>query len=184
MATLLMSVPSRGVSSAWMGTLVACSLVAVGLLEYRRRRSRRRWPHGVEVRPSRVPGGGDGLFATRVFEAGEALGEYYGQVLSLWQAMNLENRDYLMGGFGPNAHVDARDAFAMPGRYVNDAFDASRLNARFDKSKATRSARVVALRDIEEGEEIFASYGRSYWSARYPSKMGCTAPSMSKSLQR
>jgi len=99
-ATLLMSVPSRGVSSAWMGTLVACSLVAVGLLEYRRRRSRRRWPHGVEVRPSRVPGGGDGLFATRVFEAGEALGEYYGQVLSLWQAMNLENRDYLMGGFG------------------------------------------------------------------------------------
>ena len=38
--------------------------------------------------------------ATRVFEAGEALGEYYGQVLSLWQAMNLENRDYLMGGFG------------------------------------------------------------------------------------
>ena len=100
MAALLMSVPSRGVSSAWMGTLVACSLVAVGLLEYRRRRSRRRWPHGVEVRPSRVPGGGDGLFATRVFEAGEALGEYYGQVLSLWQAMNLENRDYLMGGFG------------------------------------------------------------------------------------
>ena len=98
--TLPMSVPSRGVSSAWMGTLVACSLVAVGLLEYRRRRSRRRWPHGVEVRPSRVPGGGDGLFATRVFEAGEALGEYYGQVLSLWQAMNLENRDYLMGGFG------------------------------------------------------------------------------------
>lgn len=97
---LPMSVPSRGVSSAWMGTLVACSLVAVGLLEYRRRRSRRRWPHGVEVRPSRVPGGGDGLFATRVFEAGEALGEYYGQVLSLWQAMNLENRDYLMGGFG------------------------------------------------------------------------------------
>ena len=95
-----MSGSSRGVSSAWMGTLVACSVVAIGLLEYRRRRSRRRWPHGVEVRPSRVQGGGDGLFATRVFEAGEALGEYYGQVLSLWQAMNLDNRDYLMGGFG------------------------------------------------------------------------------------
>ena len=37
--------------------------------------------------------------SARVFEAGKALGEYYGQVLSLWQAMNLENRDYLMGGF-------------------------------------------------------------------------------------
>ena len=100
-----MSVPSRGVSSAWMGTLVACSLVAVGLLEYRRRRSRRRWPHGVEVRPSRVPGGGDGLFATRPFAPGEAIGEYRGRVLSLRQAQLLENRDYLMGFGCAAAHA-------------------------------------------------------------------------------
>ena len=84
---------------ACVGTLVSCAVVALAV-HYRRRRSRRRWPQGVEVRPSRVRGAGDGLFATRTFEAGEMLGEYYGQVLSLWQAMNLENRDYLMGGFG------------------------------------------------------------------------------------
>ena len=120
----------------------------------------------LRVAPSTVKGAGEGLFATQAIAANETIGFYRGEVLTLREALQLKDRDYLMGGFGPNAHVDARNAFAMPGRYVNDAFDASRLNARFDKSKATRSARVVALRDIEEDDEIFASYGRSYWSAR------------------
>ena len=101
------------------------------------KRGRRRWPNGVEVRPSKVRGAGDGLFATRAFEAGEALGEYYGQVLSLWQAMNLENRDYLMGGFGLNAHVNAHHALNSAARYVNDHFDRTKLNARFEKNKAS-----------------------------------------------
>ena len=43
--------------------------------------------------------------AVEVFQApaaivGEALGEYRGRVISLHQAIQLENRDYLMGGFG------------------------------------------------------------------------------------
>ena len=61
---------------------------------------KRRWPHGVEVRQSGIPNSGDGLFASRNFAAGEALGEYRGRVLSLLQALKLEDRDYLMGGFG------------------------------------------------------------------------------------
>jgi hypothetical protein len=74
------------------------------LLLWRRRVTQRRlvtrsWP-GLEVRRSRVAGAGDGLFATRAYAAGELIGEYYGRVLSLHQATQLENRDYLMGGFG------------------------------------------------------------------------------------
>ena len=65
-----------------------------------------------------------------------------------------------------NAHVDARFALASPGRYVNDHFDASRLNARLDKDKGRKRARVVALRRIEAGEEVYASYGETYWRAR------------------
>ena len=61
---------------------------------------KRSWSHGVEVRTSLISGGGDGLFASRDFEAGEVLGEYYGRVLSLLQATKLVDRDYLMGGFG------------------------------------------------------------------------------------
>jgi len=113
-----------------------------------------------------VQGAGEGLFATRVFEAGEALGEYYGQVLSLWQAMNLDNRDYLMGGFGLNAHVNAHFAVNSPARYVNDNFDSAKLNACFEKNKATRRATLMATQRIQPGEEIYASYGESYWKAR------------------
>jgi hypothetical protein len=65
-----------------------------------RRRPTRSWPHGVEVRQSRIKGAGDGLFAWRDFAAGEELGVYYGRVLSLLQAPQLVDRDYLMGGFG------------------------------------------------------------------------------------
>jgi len=97
--SLVARVSSPLAAKACLGTLVACSVVALAL-RYHRRRARRTWPNGVEVRLSKVQGAGEGLFAARVFEAGEVLGEYYGQVLSLWQAMNLENRDYLMGGFG------------------------------------------------------------------------------------
>ena len=99
-------------------------------------------------------------------EAGTVLGEYRGRVLSLLQATRLKDRDYLMGGFGLNAHVDARFALTAPGRYVNDNFDTAALNAEFHKDRETRTATLVATRDIRRGEEIYASYGESYWRAR------------------
>jgi SET domain-containing protein len=170
--------PQRSALRTTACVLTAAAVAARLAKAYRQRRRRRHqrareaeyrvgpaWRR-LRVAPSTIEGAGEGLFATERIAADETIGFYRGEVLTLREALQLKDRDYLMGGFGPNAHVDASKAFAMPGRYVNDAFDASRLNARFDKSKATRSARVVALRDIEEGEEIFASYGRSYWTAR------------------
>ena len=164
----------RTAAYALAGAAVAARLARAYRQRRRRRRQREReaayrvgpaWRR-LRVAPSTINGAGEGLFATEHIAAHETIGFYRGEVLTLREALQLKDRDYLMGGFGPNAHVDASKAFAMPGRYVNDSFDAVKLNARFNKSKATRSARVVALRDIEEGEEIFASYGRSYWSAR------------------
>ena len=155
----------RTLAVVGVGSVVA---VTTYLLWRRRRAARvvRSWPHGVEVRLSLIPNSGYGLFASRDFAAGEELGTYRGRVLSLLQAHLLEDRDYLMGGFGINAHVDARFALAAEGRYVNDNFDKSRLNAEFHKDKVARTARVVATRAIRAGEEIYASYGETYWRAR------------------
>ena len=164
----------RTAAYALAGAAVAARLAKSYRQRKRRRRQREReaayrvgpaWRR-LHVAPSTVKGAGEGLFATQAIAANETIGFYRGEVLTLREAMALKDRDYLMGGFGPNAHVDASKAFAMPGRYVNDSFDPTRLNARFDKSRKTRSARVVALRNIQAGEEIFASYGRSYWTAR------------------
>ena len=84
-----------------VGTLLA---IAASVLMIRRRalpKALRQWPHlGVEVRCSVIPNAGQGLFATRNFTKGDLLGVYRGRVLSLLQAHQLEDRDYLMGGFG------------------------------------------------------------------------------------
>ena len=73
--------------------LLFAGSVAAGAiyLLWRRRACRvlRRWPHGVEVRRSLIPKGGDGLFASRDFAKGELLGTYRGRVLSLLQAHRL-----------------------------------------------------------------------------------------------
>ena len=153
---------------ASLASLVAATALAAiyGIRRYLHR-VKRKWPLlGVEVRRSHIRAAGDGLFASVDREAGTVLGEYRGRVLSLLQATRLKDRDYLMGGFGLNAHVDARFALTAPGRYVNDNFDTAALNAEFHKDRETRTATLVATRDIRRGEEIYASYGESYWRAR------------------
>ena len=49
---------------------------------------------------------------------------------------------------------------------MNDNFDSAKINARFEKNKATRRAALLATRRILRGEEIYASYGDSYWTVR------------------
>jgi SET domain-containing protein len=41
----------------------------------------------------------------------------------------------------------------------------------FEKCPEDKCARVVALRDIEVGEEIFADYGKWYWASLKPARM-------------
>lgn len=65
-----------------------------------------------------------------------------------------------------NAHVDAKFSLNAPGRYANDHFDKTRINARFDKNKPQRRAKLIATRHIQRGEEIYVSYGETYWRAR------------------
>ena len=48
-------------------------------------------------------------------------------------------------------------------RYINDNADKARLNVRFDKDPEHRLARVIALRPLAAGEELFVSYGAGYW---------------------
>ena len=121
-------------------------------------RPRLSWPErGVAVFPSTITRAGDGLFATRDFDKGEVVAEYYGEVLSFAKMALRENRDYIMGGFGLNKYVDAANCRSCAGRYVNDCFVPGRLNARFRKDASSCRADVVATRVVRAGEEIFAS---------------------------
>lgn len=126
---------------------------------------------GLEVRPSTVPAAGQGLFAARHFAGGALLCVYRGTAVSLVEAMRRkeagEHGDYVMGGFGANVRIDAGPHPEVLARYINDDLsETPRHNVKFVKLKAQQCALVVALRDIEAGEELFAFYGQGYWKGR------------------
>lgn len=120
---------------------------------------------GLEVRPSRIPSAGSGLFTNRAFASGSVVCTYTGDVYERAAALHLADKSYLMK-LGNGTYVDARTRPDVLARYINDC--RGRLggyNVVFDKQPDMARALVVALRDIAEGEELFVDYGRMYWLA-------------------
>jgi hypothetical protein len=103
----------------------------------------------VEVRPSRIPGAGNGLFALRNFKKGEVVCEYVGKVLTFLQMLKATDKTYMMGGFALNIHLDAKDCPESMGRYINDPINSELINAEFRKLKQEQKALVIALREIK-----------------------------------
>jgi hypothetical protein len=124
------------------------------------------WPaDGLRAAPSLIPGAGLGLFVSQAFEPESPVCTYYGNVLTLTEAIQQEQRDYIMGGFGFNTYVDA--ALDCPGRYVNSHFETGVINTRFECYLEPRPyAQLIAERRIEAGEELYVEYGDDYWLTR------------------
>lgn len=62
-------------------------------------------------------------------------------------------------------------------RYINDCINQFGWNVAFLKSPEDSCAFVVATRDINEGEEIYVSYGKWYWAGKKPVKLILKPPS-------
>ena len=73
---------------------------------------------------------------------------------------------------GEQCYIDAREKGPDGGtpciaRYINDCINPAGINVRFDKMPLATPypcANVVAIRDIEIGEELFVDYGKWYWT--------------------
>jgi SET domain-containing protein len=113
-----------------------------------------------------IEGAGLGLFAKERIAKGSIFCEYTGTALTLLQVFRLKDHTYLMGGFGLNCHIDAKEHPQVFARYINDARDDKQQNARFVKIKQLKKANVIAIREIEADEEIYASYGSVYWRGK------------------
>jgi len=124
------------------------------------------WYSDLEVRPSLISNAGLGLFTKVHIPKHTAFCEYTGTELTLRQVMQLRDKTYLMGGFGINCHIDANHHPDVKARYINDGIRDDKQNARFVKHKALKKASVVSTRDINPGDEIYASYGELYWRFR------------------
>jgi hypothetical protein len=116
-------------------------------------------PEWLEVRPSRIPNAGNGLFTTQFCAEGTVLCEYKGTRLTGSQLLRTRDWTYI-DSYGRQFFIDSREHPRVKGRYINHHFDASKRNVRW----AYRDERIFleASRDIQPDEEYWLNH--RYWN--------------------
>jgi hypothetical protein len=120
----------------------------------------------VSINPSRIPGSGMGLFADEYIRRGELIVRIEGPRYAADSDDVPENNLYLLdSGDGSNDYIDVKG----PAMYANDACGPVRISGAVNNSVFRPlddgTMWLEATRNIRPGQEIFASYGRPYWTA-------------------
>jgi len=120
----------------------------------------------VSINPSSIPGSGMGLYAEENIKKGDLIVEVTGKKYSTDSDIVPENDLYLLdSGDGTNDYIDVTG----PAMYANDACGLSRIPGLVNNSLFRLlddgSMWLEATKNIKAGQEIFASYGRAYWTA-------------------
>ena len=123
----------------------------------------------LKVKKSTLPDAGKGLFTMNEIKKGQIVCEYEGERITWAQATDRNDVD--KGGYvyfiNNKNCIDAYEYKDTFGRYANDAAGVERIpgcrnNSTYDVVK--NRVYIRATRNIKAGEEIFVSYGRSYWN--------------------
>jgi SET domain-containing protein len=123
---------------------------------------------GLEVKQSQIPGGGRGLYTLKAVPKGRAVVEYTGERRT---PQEFERDPSLYGiALTKSKIIDARSTQSSVGRYANDCRTKNKKakqckgnNTKFAGDIRKQKVRLRATRKIKPGEEVFVSYGRSYW---------------------
>jgi SET domain-containing protein len=136
---------------------------------------------GVEIRKSTIPQGGNGLYATRSFQAKQIITEYCGTVITRDVAVQIRQKDpsaishfrslgyhQVIAGLRRKEDADGEGGAS----FANDGCKLKLNNAKLAtfEMRHTHEMRVflVAERDIAAGEEILTAYGKDYWKPTKP----------------
>ena len=124
------------------------------------------------IKPSLIPGSGNGLFAVDMFKKGEVIGELGGRLVT--------DEDYPLGNYylasipecaweetKPYKFLDAKDFGANVSRINFAPKTINGIKTNFQNAAINQLCDYpyvifVALKDIEPGAEIWASYGPYY----------------------
>lgn len=120
----------------------------------------------ISINPSTIPGSGMGLFADEYIRRGELIVEVIGERYTAESDVKLENDLYLLAiGDGSDDYIDVKG----PAMYANDACGLVRIPGMSNNSVFRLlddgTMWLEATRTIRSGQEVFASYGRAYWTA-------------------
>lgn len=135
---------------------------------------------GLSVKPSNINRAGKGLYAEKEFKKNEKIIDYTGKAI-IGQPENGEGDYKLHHTTGDPATgrgrviIDAEDKTSSSvARYANHcraqnirAGECKENNAAFNKQgkKGVYKIPLKAKKKIKKGQEIFVSYGRSYWES-------------------
>lgn len=133
-----------------------------------------KYEHELKVAPSTIPNAGNGLFAQCDIRKGEIVCYYTGYRHDYQSQKRLRDRTYVLKlQNGWPAHDRRNDGFvdALPcvevlARYINDPRNEEECNVKFEhvQRPGIWYCPVVAIKDVNAGEELFISYGPRYWS--------------------
>ena len=123
----------------------------------------------LEIRPSRIPHAGNGVFTKAAIPKGAYLGAYTGEFITEEEFLRRARTgewQYMMGLLdcakprtGGIATIDGiRGNVFTRMNYAPAEFQ----NVKFEKTCEAPFVRIVALRDIAAGEELWVDYGPNY----------------------
>ena len=120
----------------------------------------------LNVKKSKLPGAGQGLFAKINFVKGDRIVEYKGR-REPWNKVKAEDgyNGYLLR-LNRTTAINALPYKKALGRFANDAFGAGRKNGlRNNDEYQIYGDRcfIEATRSINIGDEVLVGYGQAFW---------------------
>ncbi len=120
----------------------------------------------LEVRKSRIPGAGLGLFTKVFIPKGTRIVEYKGRVSSWKEADHKDGRNGYIYYLKRDHVIDASNHVKSLARYANDAKGIQKVSGlRNNSDYVSEGVRVFieSTRDIPANSEILVDYGKEYW---------------------
>jgi SET domain-containing protein len=119
----------------------------------------------LEIKPSIIPGSGQGLFTKVDIPKGSRIAEYTGRITT-WKEVKDNWSNVYLYTVKPNHVIDASGSKKVLARYVNDANGLTRIKGLTNNSEFFNDGLrvfIVATKNIAAGEEILSAYGKEYW---------------------
>lgn len=120
--------------------------------------------NNVEVKKSKIPRAGKGLYAKRDLKRGEFICWYMGYLIVNDMIENgYYDSDYILKLPDKDLYICAEDEKSCFGRYINDGLSKHNSNCVFETYDDIYSAGIIAKKKIKKGDELYITYGDDYW---------------------
>jgi SET domain-containing protein len=120
----------------------------------------------LTVKESTLPGAAKGLFTEVFIPKGARVTEYKGKVTTWAEAEHQDGNNFYLYYIDDDHVIDGAGRSGSLARYANDARGLVKVkgiknNVRFVEDGY--HVFMVAIRDIQAGEELLVAYGKEYW---------------------